>query len=123
MLNGISRLRELPKPFHGDELTVSHHNLNVFRIDDFQEALQHVGLLAGSGTACPRKGAPCDGKSHSFVRNSDHQDVDGRLAEVPLRSVHGHFVGGLLRKQVQEEPPERHGIEIVLAKKALNVRR
>lgn len=64
-----------------------------------------------------------DWKSHSFVRNSDHQDVDGRLAEVPLRSVHGHFVGGLLRKQVQEEPPKRHGIEIVLAKKTLNVRR
>ena len=105
-------------PVAADKLAVGDDDADQIGVNHLQKALHQGDALAGRRDPALWQKLPHDREGQPSPSNADHEDVDGRAAELPVRAVERHnevklkigqealdatVVRGRLRCRVQRE--------------------
>ena len=111
---------EIPKPVRSDKLSVSEQAINGVNPKMINETLHELNALAGGWVAELGHHPEQDGKSNALVNNGKDKDVDVCRSKLPVGSIHGQPIRGLMRQQSEYEAGDKVGVKQVLRHETLN---
>jgi hypothetical protein len=108
------------EPVLADELAVGQHGGDFARAEDGEETPHQGDALGGVGVAGLAQDGPEHGQGNAPVGDAEHQEVDVRLAELPVRAVHGQPPGSVAdRDEADQQAGQAVVVEVERAEKAL----
>ena len=108
------------EPVLADKLAVGQQGGDFGRAEDGKEALHQGDALGGVGVARLAQDRPEHRQGNAPVGDAEHQEVDVRLAELPVRAVHGQPPGAVAdRDEADQQAGQAVVVEVERAEEPL----